>query len=177
MGAGIKSALGRKGWKMTLEQLKEKYDSSESNLVQHAWREMQIVGGLDDEWQCQIVDNILELVDRFSKQGHSGASASYVLGFVTKLMDFRPVTPLTGEDSEWNEVGFGEHECWQNNRFSQVFKDSKDGPAYWSEGKIFSDDGGKSWWVNSGSRVFIKFPFMPGEPERVLVAKEGGGEE
>jgi hypothetical protein len=51
---------------MTLEQLKEKYDSVESNLVQHAWREMQIVGGLDDEWQCQIVDNILELVDRFS---------------------------------------------------------------------------------------------------------------
>ena len=157
---------------MTLEQLKEKYDSVESNLVQHAWREMQIVGGLDDEWQCQIVDNILELVDRFSEQGHSGTTASYVLKAVTKLMDFRPVAPLTGEDSEWNHVGMGEHECWQNNRFPEVFKDSKDGPAYWSQGKIFSDDGGKSWFVGSGSSVPIVFPFMPREPERVLIGKE-----
>lgn len=155
--------------KMTLELLKEKYDSSESNLVKHAWREMQIVGGLDDEWQCAIAGDILELVERFSEQGHSGTSANYVRRALIKLMDFRTLTPLTGKDSEWNDVGIGENVCWQNSRFSEVFKDSKDGEAYWSQGKIFSDDGGKSWFINHESRVPIEFPFMPGEAERVIL--------
>lgn len=164
---------------MTLEQLKEKYDSAESNLVQYAWREMQIVGGLDDEWQCEIVDNILELIERFSKQGHSGTSARYVLECVTQLMNFQPLTPLTGENSEWDDVGMGEHECWQNNRFSEVFKDSRDGQAYWSQGRIFSDDGGQSWFTSRDSRVPIEFPFMLGKRERVIIeptTNTGGGQ-
>jgi hypothetical protein len=65
---------------------------------------------------------------------------------------FKPVSPLTGEDDEWNEIEPG---LFQNKRYSAVFK-RKDGTAYNVEGKIFTDDG-EVWFTNKDSRVYITF--------------------
>jgi hypothetical protein len=83
---------------------------------------------------------------------------------------FKPLTPLTGEDDEWNEVRTG---VFQNKIYSAVFKDGKDGQAYNVEGKIFSDDEGKTWFTNRNSRVYIDFPYIvPDKPEKVILVKE-----
>lgn len=119
----------------------------------------------DDEMQKAINADILEIVEVFAKQGHSGFSGSYALSILTRLLDWKPITPLTGEDDEWNEVGEG---VYQNKRCSSVFKEN--GQAYWMDGKIFSDDGGQTWWTNRNSRVPVTFPFtMPDHPEKVIL--------
>ena len=125
----------------------------------------------DDRIQKAINKDILAIVKQFGKQGHSGLTASYALGILNRLLRWTPLTPLTGEDSEWNDVGDGFE---QNNRCSRVFRRGKDNAtAYDMDGKIFSDDGGETWYTNSESHVPITFPYeVPLHPEKVLVEKK-----
>lgn len=46
-------------------------------------------------------DNIISIVEMFSEQGHSSFSASYAISHLTRLLEFKPLSPLTGEDDEW----------------------------------------------------------------------------
>jgi len=111
----------------------------------------------------------LKLLEVFSEEGHSGSSAPYAVHMFSRLASWKPLTPLTGEDDEWNEVGTG---AWQNNRASNVFKDETG--AYWSDGIVFwewyeDQETGKKYKSHfqcRDSRVPITFPFtMPDEPE------------
>ena len=143
-------------------------------MVKWAERELNrlLTGDEDsDKIQRVINSNILDLVKIFAKQGHSGLSASYVISVLYRLLKFKPLTPLTGEDDEWNEIQKG---VYQNRRYSAVFKDNKDNStAYNIEGKVFSDDGGKTWFTNRSSLVPVTFPYsVPNEPEFIILSKE-----
>ena len=135
-----------------------------SNLKEHAIKEFESAGWLnddDDGMQKLVMDNILELLDIFSEQGHSGSSAPYILNHFNTLARFKILTPLTGEDIEWNDVSADRDDknfYLQNKRCSHVFKDETG--AYDSQGKIFEDENG-SCFTNSDSRVYISFPYMP----------------
>lgn len=127
--------------------------------VEHAEREFQALGyDLEDKedgpnkW---IMENIFELLEVFSRQGHSGSSAPYCVSIFEKLARFKPLCPLTGEDSEWTDVG----PFYQNKRCPNVFK-GKDGRAYNIDGKIFRYPNG-SCFTNKDSRVYIQFPYTP----------------
>lgn len=137
-----------------------------SNLVEHAKREFEVLGwpGSDD-MQRHICDNIIELLQTFADQGHSGTSANYVLKYFEKLARFDAISPLTGEDEEWFECFPGQY---QNRRDSSVFKD-QDGRAYWIHGKIFRDKDGSSY-TNIDSRVYIEFPWV--KPESIIIDVE-----
>lgn len=117
--------------------------------------------------QKQINQDILAVVEVFSNQGHSGFSASYAIGMIQKLLSYEPITPLTGADDEWTQLDYNNDTKYQNKRCSRVFKDAN-GQAYDIEGKIFSDDGGKSWYQSKDSRVYIKFPYRP-KTEKIIV--------
>ena len=125
----------------------------------------------DDPYNEAVANAILDLLGVFDHQGHSGFSAPYVISVFERLAMFKPLTPLTGEDDEWNEVGDG---VFQNKRYSAVFKHGKDGKAYNIEGKKFSDDGGKTWFRNRDSRVYIDFPYtVPDHPEKIILDETG----
>ena len=111
----------------------------------------------DRNMQKVINKHILDLVEMFANQGHSGFSANYTINILTKLLKQSFVTPLTGEDDEWAEVTDG---VYQNKREGKIFKqaDRFDGKPYYIDGKAFSDNGGKSWYTNSESFVTIEFP-------------------
>ena len=135
-----------------------------SNMVKHAEREFKSLGWQgDDETQRWVCDNILELLKVFSEQGHSGSSAQYVLNLFERLARFKPISPLTGEDDEWNEL---QENMYQNNRDGEVFK--KDGKAYWISGKIFKDKDGCTF-TNRDSWVDVVFPWVHPESEIVEV--------
>jgi len=138
-----------------------------SNLVKHAQAEFKAADWLDEECEMQqmMMDNLIQLLQVFGEQGHSGFSAPYCLNAFNKLARFEPLTPLTGEESEWNEVG---ENTYQNNRCGEVFKEGKDGKPYWIHGKIFKDKDGCTY-TNSESRVFIEFPWTRPEPEIIEV--------
>lgn len=129
-----------------------------SELLSFAKRELALIRGVEpDEMQDVIEAHILHMVEEFSKEGHSGMSASYCIGILTKLLRFEPLTPLTGEPSEWNEVG---ENTWQNRRCSHVFKNSEDGEAYNIQGKVFVEPDGSAF-TNFDSRVPVTFPYVP----------------
>ena len=132
---------------------------------EHAKREFIAAGWIKedgsfcDEMQKMMCDQVIELIDLFSKQGHSGFSAPYAINLFEKLAKFEPIVPLTGKDDEWNDSRFSEELTKQNKRCSHVFKDS-DGRAFDINGKIFRTKSG-SCYTNRESRVYIDFPYTP----------------
>jgi hypothetical protein len=126
------------------------------SLLEHAEKEFEVAGWKDegtDVSQGWVMDNVRELLIVFSKQGHSGSSAPYVLNLFNKLASFKTIMPLTGKDDEWSNCSDG---LWQNKRDSRVFKD-KDG-AWFIDGKKFSDNGGVTFFTNGKSKVPVTFP-------------------
>ena len=130
-----------------------------SNLTEYAKKELEAAGlfDKDSDYSGMLGDAVMELVETFAKQGHSGFSAHLTIDIFRTVASFKPLCPLTGEDSEWVQVT---DDCWQNKRCPHVFKDSADGQAYDSEGRIFREPDG-SCYQNADSRVFIEFPYTP----------------
>lgn len=129
-----------------------------SNLTEYAKSELLLLNGgkgPDNEYDQMMHDAILEMVETFAKQGHSGFSASWTIACLKKLLAFEPLTPLTGEDSEWNDIGGG----WQNRRCSHVFK-GVNGRAYDIQGRVFREPSGTSF-TSFESRTLISFPYTP----------------
>lgn len=137
------------------------------SLVDHARFELRKQLALaDTEPDRWMADSVVELIEAFARQGHSGFSAPYCIEMFKTLASWKPWGPLTGEDGEWVEVMDG---LFQNRRCSHVFKEH--GVAYDSQGRIFEDPDG-SRWTNGDSRVPITFPYTP----TVEVVKRGEGE-
>lgn len=101
-----------------------------SNLVNHARRELEIIG--EEEW---IVDSIVSMVKIFASMGHSGGSAEVARDILCRLLAYEPLTELTDDPDEWEqhppERWDGTNPIWQNRRDS----------------KAFSHDGGKTYWL------------------------------
>lgn len=114
----------------------------------------------DNDYDRAGRDAVLELVETFAKQGHSGFSAGWTLSAAKRLMAYEPLSPLTGDDAEWMDVGeMNGSPMWQNKRCSRVFKED-DGLAYDIEGRVFVEPSGTSF-TGRGSRVFVTFPYVP----------------
>lgn len=139
-------------------------------LIAHAMKEMELAWPESEEMQGMVKANVLELMEVFANQGHSGSSAPYVLNVFHKLAMFETISPLTGEDSEWNLCGGG---VYQNNRCGEVFKDGAKGEAYWISGRIFRDPDGHTY-TNRDSHVPVSFPWT--QPEREIVNVDANGE-
>jgi len=137
-----------------------------SNIVSYAEDELRRAGWYDDDafYGDLVPKAVLRSARLFSIEGHSGMSAGLVNRIVSTVVMFKPLTPLTGEDDEWNEVGDG---VFQNRRMSSVFKDES-GKAYWISGRVFREPSGVTY-TSGDSRVYIDFPWTPTDPEIVDV--------
>ena len=142
-----------------------------SNIIEHAKREFLKLGynpieECEDDPDKWIQENVLELLEVFSKQGHSGSSASYVINLFKKLANFDPVGPILCTDDEWNHVG---DDTFQNNRCGSVFKKGVDGKPYYLDAIIWKNQNEATYTgsaFNSKneriySRQYIKLPFTP----------------
>lgn len=130
-----------------------------SNLIKHAEYELSLVGEQNDTLQKAMNSGILRIVKLFAEENHSGLSADYVINIINKLLKFEPITPLTGENSEWVEVSEGLH---QNKRCSRIFKDINrfEGKPYDIEAVIFVDKNGGGF-TSADSFKVIEFPYTP----------------
>lgn len=128
-----------------------------SNLVAYAESEMRRAGlfDKDSDYGGMLGPAVLSMVKTFSDEGHSGMSAGLAISIFEKVARFEPLTPLTGSDDEWMEIGDGK---FQNIRCSHVFKDN--GQAYDIDGKVFQEPSGTSY-TSGDSRVPVTFPYTP----------------
>jgi len=153
------------------------------SLIDHAKTELQIAGLFDKEgdfYEGMTGKAVMELIEVFSKQGHSGMSAPIVADIFKKLANYEPLGPITGKDEEWSDVrDIGNGKPWyQNKRCSALFKDGKDGRPYYIDAVVKRDQRGVTWsgmaWLSeedykSGDRSkmidkrgYVKsFPFTP----------------
>lgn len=133
------------------------------NLIAHAKRELQAAGykldGTDEPYNKMAAEAILELIEVFGKQGHSGFSAGYCISAFAALAKFEPLGPLTGDDSEWFDHGHNDSTKYQNKRCGHVFKGA-DGIAYDSQAVVFEEPGGCRF-TGRHSRMPVTFPYTP----------------
>lgn len=130
-------------------------------MIEYAKRELELIGKDEDGMQELMNKNILEIVEIFSKQGHSGFSAGYALNVLERILRYKPLTPLAGDGNEWNGT--------QNKRCSSVFK-KEDGTFEDIDAIIVSDNGGITWFTSGRFRKKITFPYLPPiHPEKVYI--------
>ena len=131
------------------------------NLINHAKLELEMAGlfDKDSDYNGALGGAVIELVEVFSKQGHSGMSASLVTNLFNKVARFEPIKPITCEDKEWVEVG---EDVFQNKRCGAVFKKGKEGKPYYLDAIVWqSQDSGNFTGIVEGiwSRQYIRLPF------------------
>lgn len=101
--------------------------------------------------QLKTYDNkegeIGEVIDILRKRFNTDKSMKDAIEIFVRGLAFAPLTPLTGEDDEWIEVGTG---VYQNTRMATVFKD----PRFHDGKKAFDLENPE------GARAAISFPYM-----------------
>jgi len=114
--------------------------------IKQARKELKLIK--TDEY---ITEWVIELLKTLNNQnGHSGTSFKKTLQLFWRLSQNLPLSPLTGEDNEWEE----EYDKFVNKRCYYVIKDKKDGQEYWINHKY--------------QRIPIKFPFLPMDEKMIL---------
>ena len=104
-----------------------------SNLTDHAKYELELAGlfDKDSDYDGALGTAVMELVEVFAKQGHSGFSAHRMLAIFNEVANFKPLTPIGKSPDEWVDQSEASDEpMWQNKR----------------RGSTFSRDGGKTWY-------------------------------
>jgi len=116
-------------------------ESINENLTGHARRELELASMFDKEvegseaagsWNILCAEAVMELMEVFANQGHSGFSASMTQDLFSRLAKYEPLTELTDNSDEWNDISemqSGEP-GWQSQRSPSCF----------------SEDGGKTYW-------------------------------
>ena len=134
-----------------------------SNLLKHADRELKFIGyDGKDEYNNMAKAAIMELLTTFANQGHSGFSANYIVNLFNKLAKYETLSPLKGNDDEWNDVSdmSGDRKTlFQNNRDGRVFKN--DDGAFFTEAIIWTESGESSYTNKDSNRYIKSFPFTP----------------
>ena len=147
-----------------------------SMLVAHATKELDLILGGDlDQYDDLIKSNVLDVVRLFASQGHSGASSEIASHLIGKLLRFEPLTPLTGEDGEWElidqEITGQSEPMWQNKRCPRVFRNT-DAAGHLTHAivghYVFEEPDGFRF-TNGHSSKEISFPYTPEKPVYVSV--------
>lgn len=142
--------------------------NKDGNLALHTIAEFTARGDFDDDGQnFWIAQNVRDLVRVFSTQGHSGSSAPFCIAMFKEAASFKPLSPLTGADSEWFDHGdtMGLGTRWQNKRCGNVFK-SANGSAYDINAVVFEEPNGCQF-TGKYSHMPVTFPYSP----RTVIAK------
>lgn len=125
-----------------------------SEFTERAGFELQEAGLFDEDsdYEGMIGDAVMELVEAFSEQGHSGFSAGMTAFLFYSLVKGETLTPITNHPEEWMHIDenvAGDAITWQNRRKSSCF--STDG------GKTYYDiDEPLSWWRKVAWRITRK---------------------
>ena len=152
-------------------------------LIEHAKLELELSGLFNEEgdfYRGATGKAVMELIEVFAKQGHSGMSAPIIADLFKRLANYEPLQPITGKDEEWGDVrdlGDGVP-YYQNKRCSALFKNGEDGKPYYIDAIVKRDQKGICWsgmaWLSEedyksgdrskmvGKRGYVKsFPFTP----------------
>jgi hypothetical protein len=103
-------------------------------LVQHAKEELERAGMFDKDadYGGAIAEYVMDLMEVFASQEHSGGTAMLTLEVFNQLARFSTLAPLTTDPAEWMDVSAasGGEGVWQNRRKPSVFSNDGGKTAY-----------------------------------------------
>ncbi len=105
---------------------------------------------------------MLSILEKFFAQWDSGKASAIAIPILQRLLTVKALSPLTGEENEWQQVGEG---VWQNKRTPSIFKDD-----HYYEGKLAYDLDNPN-----GHRTPLEFPYYPAEirePRPIVILDE-----
>lgn len=117
------------------------------NLVQHAERELRNAGlfDKDSDYGGEVGQAVLELVEIFANQGHSGMSSGLVIHLFSKVASYRTLTPIDNPAKSGEYIACDRAETvWQSTRLST----------------LFSEDGGRNWYDLNGKPAWWQRPLV-----------------
>ena len=112
------------------------------SIIEQAKYELGLINfGAED------TEAMVGILEKFFDQWDSGGAVHCVAPILMKCLAGQPLSPLTGDENEWNEVGpdFTGQSCWQNKRDSSVFRDGN-----W-----------RCYDIDTPGRPTITFPYTP----------------
>lgn len=141
------------------------WNPNESPLYQHALSELRREGMFDEDadYGGALAHAVLELIETFARQGHSGYSAAMTRSLFDRLARFEPLSPITNDPEEWTEVIDG---MWQNKRRSTSF--SNDGGQTWYDIEDASRSNGARWYSEEETRKWLVSHGFTGDEDVIL---------
>lgn len=118
----------------------EEKEGNMTKLEKYAEYEMKRAGlyDKDADYGGMIPEAVMNIVRAYGKAGHSSCgSHALTMAIFNKVIEFKPLTPLTTDPSEWNEV------IETRNSIRQLWQNRRDR-------EVFSEDGGKTAYHVSG---------------------------
>ena len=148
----------------------------DSGMVAYAESELGSPDGKDgpDIW---MHEHLLDMVRLFSLEGHSGSSPPMASAMLKRLLDWKPLGPLTGEPDEWLDRDHMDGNTLQNRRRSSVFKHIDTGDVYDIYGYVFREPEGFQYTSSQFSSRKVTFPYVPSDPVVVDVPKDATDEQ
>lgn len=188
---GIKTAINEIKKQTKIEE--EKIDKN-SKLIEWAEKEIEIACKRENpnkkkgefDYGCAYYESALKALKSLEEDGHSGFSISITKNILNRLIEWKPLTPINGDEDEWKFSYYNEknkYYCYQNKRMSSLFKDVyEDGTIKYSDNNrvIMVDvDNPQVSWHNGFVRKIaeeyieeIEMPYMPLDKPYVVYCKE-----
>ena len=134
--------------------------------LQYAKEELKRAGFYDEDamYGGLLPNAVLELLEVFSNQGHSGMSAGVTIGLFKTLAEGKPLVPITNDPENWVKAVGGD-EMQQHKKLSALFKNGDEGEPYYLDAIVWQ--GEESYDTFTGqvedvqSRQYVQWPFMP----------------
>ena len=117
------------------------------SITERAQRELSAVGA-DEEFSSLVLQTMDQFFDRYDSGGAVSVALPMFVGVLQRLIAGQPLSPLTGNDDEWVEVGMEDGApVYQNNRDSSVFKQKRNGVV-------------ECYDIDTPGRPAISFPYL-----------------
>ena len=159
----------------------------QESLSDWADREVAFACQGEDGYGVGCYKSALKAFHSLMDDGHSGFSIGLTKQILNRLIDGKPLKPITDNPNEWNECGgFGEEKVvYQNARMSALFKEVyPNGSVEYNDVDRtvlieVEDDGSEtSWHCGRASRLVdeivgpIELPYMPPDRPYKVYAKQ-----
>lgn len=132
----------------------------------------------DKNYATACYKSALKALKSLAEDEHSGYSIGATKRILMALIDRRPLSPLTGEDSEWESCmpDGTDIDSYQNKRYSALFKEICDNVTTYRNIDLYyvvqkgEEDMPYRTSLPIVDEMFpVKFPYCPEEPMEVLV--------
>jgi hypothetical protein len=118
---------------------------------------------------------VMELIEVFEKQNHSGVSARIVISLFSRLAKYQTITQIEDEEDEWIQVT---NDVYQHKRCSGLFKEG--GKYYYIHAIVWKEIETGATFTGTvdgiSSKQEVKLPFIP-KTFYVQVVKDENGED